>query len=132
MIIGSPASNTLNVFLKKQRGYLKRMQLLKQSLFKEKQEQSLALSPKVESAVTFNKIRSINNQLEELGFEYFAFLQSYIDTCENLTSIVAAENLPAAQYPEYLRKAIKSLNKRFKNSKYVSGVSYYIHTVGPI
>ena len=123
VIIGSPASNTLNVFLKKQRGYLKRMQLLKQSLFKEKQEQSLALSPKVESAVTFNKIRSINNQLEELGFEYFAFLQSYIDTCENLTSIVAAENLPAEQYPEYLRKAIKSLNKRFKNSKYVSQLS---------
>ena len=122
-IVGSPSSHILNVFLKKQRGYLKRMQMLKQSLFKEKQEQSLALSPKVESAVTFNKIRTINNQLEELSLEYFDFLQSYIDTCENLTSIVAAENLPAEQYPEYLRKSIKSLNKRFKNSKYVSQLS---------
>ena len=122
-IIGSPASHTLNIFLKKQRSFLKRMQMLKQSLFKEKQEQSLALSPKVESAVTFNKIRAINNQLEELSLEYFDFLQSYIDTCENLTSIVAAENLPAEQYPEYLRKSIKSLNKRFKNSKYVSQLS---------
>ncbi|HIF14086.1 MAG TPA: AhpC/TSA family protein [Bacteroidetes bacterium] len=122
-IVGSAASHTLNHFLKKQRGFLKRMQVLKQSLFKQKQEQSLALTPDVQSAQQFKKIRVINNQLEELGIEYFSFLQSYIDTSENLTAVVAAENLPAEEYPDYLRKAIKSLNKRFKNSKYVAQLS---------
>ena len=116
---GSASTKTLYGFLKAQRTHLQKMQVAKQKLFTVKQQGNQALMSNEEKNAFFEKTQRMKDRVNMLSESYFDFLKSYVDTSQSLTAIIAGESIPAEQFPTYLRKAIKSLKKRFKGSKYV-------------
>ena len=123
-IKGSASSTTLYNYFKKQRAFLQKMQMAKRKLYeiKAKQEAAQANQELLSSEsrnIALEEIQNHKDKVFSLSEEYFNFLKSYIDTSKSLTAVIAAESLPAEQFPTYLRKAIKQMKKEFNNSKYV-------------